>query len=245
MVQQTVAHMEKVSISKGRNRHWHWATATWGRAANQMEVKELWATKVPEPVRGRGAKEVSTDSSFPSRPTGESTHDYWAWQQSARQKKFAVVVAVQPLSHVRLFSTQWTAAHHASLSFTLSQSLLKFTSTGSVIQLSHPLVPFSLRPPFFPASGSFPTSRLFASGVNQSFQWYSGLLSFRVDWLDLLAVQGTLKSLLQHHKCQLSILWHSVFFMIQLSHPYMTNGKTIVWLYETLAEKQCLCFLTC
>ena len=149
---------------KRRNRHWHWATATLGRAANQMEVKELWATKVPEPVKGRGAEEVSTDSSFPSRPTGESTHDYWAWQQSARQKKFAVVVAVQPLSHVRLFSTQWTAAHQASLSFTLSQNLLKFISTGSVIQLSHPLVPFSLCPQFFPASGSFPMSWLFAAG---------------------------------------------------------------------------------
>ena len=74
---------------------------------------------------------------------------------------------------------------------------------------------------------------------------YSGLISFWMDWLGLLAVEGTLKSLLQHHSSKASILWHSAFFIVQLSHPHMTTGKTIVWLDGPLLAKWCLCFLTC
>ena len=101
--------------------------------------------------------------------------------------------------------------------------------------ISSSVVPFSSCPQSFPASGSFPLSQFFASGgpsigVSASAcpsSEYSGLISFGMDWLDLLAVQGTLKSLLQHHSSKASILWHSAFFLVQLSHPYMTTGKTL------------------
>ena len=111
--------------------------------------------------------------------------------------------------------------------------------------ISSSVVPFSSCPQSFPASGYFPMSQLFASGgqnigVSAStsvlpMNIYSGLISFRIDWFDLHAVQGTLKSLLQHHSSKASILRCSVFFIIQLSHPYMTTGKTIaltVWTFE-------------
>ena len=98
--------------------------------------------------------------------------------------------------------------------------------------ISPSAVPFSSHLQSFPASGSFPMSRLFSSAPKHwSFSLspsneYSGLISFRNDWFDFLAVQGTLKSLLQHHNLKASILWHSAFFMVQFSHPYMTTGKT-------------------
>ena len=139
---------------------------------------------------------------------------------------------VQSLSHVRLFATPWTAAHQASLSITDSRSLLKLMSVESVMPSS--VVPFSSRRQSFPASESFPMSQFFASGcqnigVSASasvLPMVSGLISFRMDWLDLLAVQKTLKSLLQNHSSKASILWHSAFFMVQFSHSYMTTGKT-------------------
>ena len=142
-------------------------------------------------------------------------------------------VVVQLLSHVPLFATPWTAAHQASLSFTTSQSLLKLISIESVI---HPTILssvtcFSSCLQSFPASGAFPVSQLFVSrwpkywnfsfNISPSSE-YSGLISFRVDWFDLLAVQGILKSLLQHHNLKASVLRYSAFFMVQLSHPYMT-----------------------
>ena len=93
----------------------------------------------------------------------------------------------------------------------------------------------------FPASGSFLISQFFTSGElqlqHQSFHEYSGLISFRIDWLDLLAVQGTLKSFLQYHSSKASILWHSAFFMVQLSRPYMTTGKTIALIIQTFVGK--------
>ena len=111
---------------------------------------------------------------------------------------------------------------------------------SDAIQPSHPLVPFSSHLQSFPASGSSPMSQLFASSGQSKvfFKWsysfsispsdeYSRLISFRSDWLDLLAVQGTLKSLLQYHGSQASVLWCSTFFIVQLPHPYMTPGKTI------------------
>ena len=112
--------------------------------------------------------------------------------------------------------------------------------------ISSSVIPFSSHIQSFPASGSFQMSQLFASGWSKdcSFSFsispskeYSGLISYTIDWFDLLAVQGTLKSLLQHHSSKASILQHSVFFMVQLSHPYMTTGKTIALTRQTFAGK--------
>ena len=144
---------------------------------------------------------------------------------------------VQSLSHVWLFVTPWTTAWQASLSITHSQSLLKFISIESVMPSNH----FILCPPLLPPS-IFPSIRAFWNESALPIKWpkywsfsfnispsneHSGLISFRMDWLDLLAVQGTLKNLLQHRSSKASILQHSAFFMVQLSHPYLTTGKTI------------------
>ena len=146
--------------------------------------------------------------------------------------------SVQSLSHVQLFSTQWTAAQQAPLSITNSQSLLKLMSIKSVMPSNHLLLcrPLLLLPSIFPSIRVFsgesvlcirwPKYWSFSFSISPSNE-YSGLISFRMDWFDLLAVEGTLKSFLQHHSSKASILWHSAFFMVQLSHPYMTTGKTI------------------
>ena len=146
--------------------------------------------------------------------------------------------SLQSLSHVRLFATPWTAVRQASLSITNSQSLLKLMSTESGMPSNHLIL---CRPIFLPPS-IFPSIRVFSNESVLHITWprywnfsfrisssdeYSGLSSFRMDWLDLLAVQGTLKSLLQHHSSKASILWCSNFFIVQLSHPYMTTGKII------------------
>ena len=139
---------------------------------------------------------------------------------------------------VQLFATPWTAARQASLSITNSQSLLKLMSIESVMPSNHlSLCRLLLLLPLI-----FPRIRVFSSESALCIRWpkywsfsfsisssneFPGLISFRRDKLDLLAVQGTLKSLLQHHSSKASILWHSVVFMVQLSHPYMTTGKTI------------------
>ena len=148
--------------------------------------------------------------------------------------------SVQSLSRVQFFATPWTAACQASLSITNFQRWLKLMPIESVIPSNHliSVVPFSSCLQSFPASGYFPVSPFFASGgqsigVSAStsvLQWIFRTDSFRMDWLDLLAVQGTLKSLLQHHSSKASILWHSSFFIVQLSYPYMTTGKNIAWL---------------
>ena len=146
--------------------------------------------------------------------------------------------SVQLFSHVWLFATPCTATYQASLSITNSRNLLKLRS---IEQWCHPtisssVVLFSSHLQSFPASGSFQVSQLFASGDQSigSFSFstspsneYSRLISFRMDQFDLIAVQGTLKSLLQHRSSKASILWCSAFFRVQLSHPYMTTGKTI------------------
>ena len=147
-----------------------------------------------------------------------------------------VVVVVQLLCHVWLFATPWTAACQASQSFTISWSLLKLMSIESVMPSNHLVLccPLLLLP------AVLPTIRVFSNESVLCIRWlkywsfnfssspsseYSGLISFRMDWLDLLAVQGTLKSLLQHHSSRASILRDSDFFMVQLSYPYMTNWK--------------------
>ena len=146
--------------------------------------------------------------------------------------------SVQSLSCVRLFETPWTAARQASLSITNSQSLLKLMSIESMMPSNH-LILCSL---LLLLPSIFPSFRLFSNESVHCIRWpkywsfsfsispsndYSGLISFRMDWLDLLAVQETLKSLLQYHSSKASILRFSDFFIVQLSHPYMTTRKTI------------------
>ena len=144
---------------------------------------------------------------------------------------------VQSLSRVRLFATPWTAAHQASLSITNSWSFLKLMSIESVMPSIHLILchPLLLPPSVFPSISVFSNESVlyirwpkywsFSFSVSPSNE-YSGLISFRIDWFDLLAVQGALTSLLQHHSSEASVLQCSVFFMVQLSHPYMTTGKT-------------------
>ena len=158
----------------------------------------------------------------------------------ARQhsKTKLIFSSVQLLSHVRLFETPWTAACQASLSITNSQSLLKLMSIELVMPSNYLIFchPLLLLP------STFPNIRVFSNELALHIGWpkywsfsfsispsseYSGLVSFRIHLFDLLAVQGTLKSLLWHHSSKASILWHSAFFTVQLSHPYMTIGKTI------------------
>ena len=145
---------------------------------------------------------------------------------------------VQSLSHVRLSAAQWTAALQASLSITNSRSLLKLMSIESVMP-SNDLI---LCRPLLLLPSNFPSLRVFSSESVLRIRWpkywnfsfnispsneHSGLISFSIDWFDLLAVQGTLKSLLQHHVSKASILLCSAFFIVQLSYPHMTTGKTI------------------
>ena len=147
-----------------------------------------------------------------------------------------VSVSVQSLSHVRLFSTPWTAALQASPSITNSWILLKLMSIESVMPPNH----FILCHHLLLLPSIFPSIRVFSNESVLCNRWseywslsfsispsneYSGLISFRIDWLDLLAVQGTLKSPLQHHSSKASILWLSAFFIVQLSYPYMATGK--------------------
>ena len=154
----------------------------------------------------------------------------------------------QLLSCVLLFATPLTAACQASLSITNSRSLLKLMSIESVMPSSHLIL---CHPLLLPPS-ILPSIRVFSNESVLRIRWpkywslsfsispsneYSGLTSFRMGWLDLLAVQGTLKSLLQHHSSKASILHHSAFFIVQLSHPYMTTGKTIALTRQTFVGK--------
>ena len=146
--------------------------------------------------------------------------------------------SVQLLSHVWLFATPWTEACQASLSNTNSWSPSKPMSMKSVMPSNHLILcrPLLLLPSIFPSIRVFSNESIlhirepkywcFSFSISPSNE-YSGLISIRMDWLDLLAAQGTLKSLLQHHSSKASILWCSAFFRVQLSHPYVTNGKTI------------------
>ena len=149
--------------------------------------------------------------------------------------------SVQSLSHVWLFATPWTTAPQASLCITNSQSLLKHVHPVSGWTGCHPTISSSVTH-FSSCLPRIEGIRVFSNESVLCFRWpkywsfsfsispsneYSGLICFKIAWFDLLAVQGTLKSLLQHHSSKTLILWRSGFFMIQLSHPYMTTGKTI------------------
>ena len=156
--------------------------------------------------------------------------------------------SVQLLSCIQLFGTPWTAACQASQSITNSRGLLKFMSIKLVIPSNHHILcyPLLLLPSVFPSIRVFSNQSVlcirwpkywsFTFSISTSNE-YSGLISFRVDWLDLLAVQGTLKSLLQHHSSKASILQCPAFFIVQLSHPYMTTGKTIALTRRTCVSK--------
>ena len=147
-----------------------------------------------------------------------------------------VVVVFQLLSHVQLFVTPWTTSDKASLSFTISQSLLKLMSIESVMPFNHLI----LHGPLLLLLSIFPSIRGFSNELAFHIRWpkywsfsfsiglsseYSEFISLGIDWFDLLAVQGTLKSLLLHYRSKAWVLRHSAFFMVQLSHPYMTTGK--------------------
>ena len=156
--------------------------------------------------------------------------------------------SVQSLSHVQLFATPWTAARQASLSITNSWSLLKFMSIELVIPYNHLI----LCCPLLLLLSIFPSIRVFSDESVFPIRWpkywsfsfnispsneHPGLISFTMDWLDILAVQRTLQSLLQHHSSKASILQRSAFFTVQLSHPYMTTGKTIALTRWTFVGK--------
>ena len=156
--------------------------------------------------------------------------------------------SVQSLSRIWLFATPWIAAHQASLSITNSRSSLRLTSIELVTPSSHLILcrPLLLLPPIPPSIRVFsnestlcmrsPKYWSFSFSIIPSKEILR-LVSFRMDWLDLLAVQGTLKSLLQHHSSKASIIWRSAFFTVQLSHPYMTTGKTIALTRRTFVGK--------
>ena len=153
--------------------------------------------------------------------------------------------SVQSLSLVWLFVTPWTTACQASLSIPNSWSPPKPMSIESVMPSNHVILchPLLLLPSIFPSIRVFSNESALRirwpkywsfSFSNSPSNEYSGLISFRMDWLDLLAVQGTLKSLFQHHSSKASTLWHSALFIVQLSHPYMTTGIIVIFSFMTL-----------
>ena len=161
--------------------------------------------------------------------------------------------SVQSLSHVWFFVTLWIEACQASLSITNSWSLLKLMPIESVMPSNHLIhcLPRLLLPPIFPSIRVFPSESVlhirwpkywsFNFNISHSNE-HPGLISLRMDWLDLLAVQGTLKSLLQHHSSKASVLWCSASFTLQLSHTYITTGKTIALTRWTFVGKVMFAF---
>ena len=177
-------------------------------------------------------------------------------KHSQQKNLFIKISSVESLSRVWLFVTPWIAARQASLSITNSRSSPRLTSIESVTPSSHlilcrPLLLLLSIPPSIRVFSSESTLRMrwpkywsFSFSISPSNE-HPGLISFRMDWLDLLAVQGTLKSLLKHHSSKASILQCSAFFTVQLSHPYMTTGKTIALTRWTFVGKVNLYFLIC
>ena len=177
-------------------------------------------------------------------------HQIWLDTSLGRSSPMLfVVVVVHLLSCVQLFANQWTAAGLASLSCTISLSLFKLMSIDRWCHptISSSVVHFASCLQSFPASGSFLMSWLFlirwpkywSFSISPSNEYW-GLISFRMGWLDLLAVQGTLKSLLQHHNSKASILQCSAFFMVQISHPYKATGKNHSFDYKDLCWKSAI-----
>ena len=173
---------------------------------------------------------------------------YFLFQYSSHCLVVLHIFSVQSLTCVQLFVNPWTAVRQASLSITNSWSLLKLMSIKPMMPSNHLILcrPLLLLPPIPPSIRVFSSESVlhirwpkywsFSFSICPSTE-HSGLISFRLDWLDLLAVQGTLKSLLQHHSSKASIVQCSAFFIVQLSHPYMTTGKTIALTRQTLVGK--------
>ena len=174
---------------------------------------------------------------YPNQPDKETCLLDLETPERWRDQSFLIITLLLLLFCGKVFVTWWTAVHQAPLSFTVSWSLFKLMSIESVM-LSNQLI--LCCPLLLPSI--FPSIRVFSNESALLIRWpkywsfsfsispsneYSRLISFRMDWFDLLAVQGTLKSLLQDHNSKASILQHSAFFMVQLSHPYMITGKTI------------------
>ena len=226
-------------------------------AAIEMECPDwLGPDHVPtpesgEPVSpiqstGKESEGIEEDQNFTKRENGQ-----WRSQDIIHRLDIDIMIegcqysSVQSLSHVRLFATPWTAARQASLSITNSQSLPKLMSIESVMP-SNQLI---LCCPLFLPPSIFPSIKVFSKESALRIRWpkywsfsfnispSNELISFRMDGLDLLAVQGTLKNLLQQHSSKASILLRSDFFIVQLSHPYMTPGKTIALTRQTFVGK--------
>ena len=204
----------------------HFKRAGWGADVTLIITKQLKITVVHNDVNVAHATELFSIAAAPLPFFSRS---------------------VQSLSRIQCFATPWSAARQASLSFPNSQSLLKFMSIKLAMPANHSssVVLFLSCLQSFPASGSFfKESALYIRWPKYwSFSFSSslsnehpGLISLKIDWLDLLAVQGTLKSLLQHPSSKASILQHSAFFTVQLSHPYMTTGKTIALIRRTFVS---------
>ena len=210
----------------------------------------------PAPGKGSVTSRCSQDGSgiqlsSQNPPWVEILCDQWhqrRWQPWEELYSGRPHSSVQSLSRVQLFVTTWTAARQASLSITNSRSLPKLMSIESVMPSNHLI----LRRPLLLLSSIFPSIRVFSNESALRIRWpkywslnfnispsneHPGLIYFRMDWLDLLAVQGTLKSLLQHHSSKASIILRSTFFIVQLSHPYMTTGKTIAFTRRTFVDK--------
>ena len=180
----------------------------------------------------------------------------WPRDWTASLKSLHWFSSVQLLSQFWLFATPWTAAHQASLSITKSRSPPKLMSIESVMPSNHLILCHPLL--FLPSI--FPSIRVFSNESALHIKWpkywsfsfsispsneHRGLISFRMGWLDLLAVQGTLKSLLQHHSSKASILQCSAFFIVQILHPYMTTGKTIALTRRTFVGKVMSLYFIC
>ena len=177
-----------------------------------------------------GRARIPTPHPTPGSLGQKHEHNYTPWFQSVPIG--SPISSVQWLSRVQLFATPWTAALQASLFINNSQNLLRLMSIESVMPSNHLILcrPLLLLPSIFPSIRVFSNEsvlcikwpKYWSFSISLSNE-YSRLISFRVDWLDLLAVQGTLKSLLQHHSSKTSILQHSTFFIVQVSHSYMTT----------------------
>ena len=177
-----------------------------------------------------------------------SIFDFYLWYKTTQLIFLILFSSVQLLSHFCLFATPWTAAHQTSLSITNSWSLLRLMSIELVMPSNHLI----LCHPLLILPSNFPSIRVFSNESVLYIRWpeywsfsfsispsneYSGLIFFRMNWLDLLADQRTLKSLLQHHSSHTSIVWHSALLIIQLSYPYLSTGKTIALTRWTLFGK--------
>ena len=208
--------------------------------ANARDVRDVSSTPVVGRCPGRGHGNPLQHSCL------ENPMDRGAWWTRVHGVIKSQFSSVQLLSRVHFFAAPWTAARQASLSITNSRSLPKLMfieSPSNHLILCHPLLLLPLIPPSIRVFSNesvllirWPKYWSFSFSISPSNE-YSGLISFRMDWLDLLAVQGTLKSLLQYHSSKASILQHSAFFLVQLSHPYMNTGKTITWTKWTFASK--------